>query len=118
MIAKTLLLLVMMLGMLSIPSAEGQTTDRTKVTTTTVVCGAASAPVLAANDNRNFLLFINDHATQVIYLQVDAVATLNAGIRVNAVGGSHQFNSKVPIGAFTCIATGATTNLLVVEGTK
>lgn len=117
MIAR-LILLVGVLLTLSIPSEAQQVTDRTKVTLTTVSCGAASGAVLAANDLRNFLLFVNDHATQVVYLNVDAVAVLNTGIRVNAAGGSHQFNVKVPIGAITCIATGAATALLVVEGTK
>jgi hypothetical protein len=110
-----LMLLVMLLGMLSIP-ADAQQVARTKVTLTTVSCGAASGAALAANDNRNFLMVQNDHATQVIYLQVDAVATLNAGIRVNAVGGTVIFSPVVPLGAITCIATGATTPLLITEG--
>jgi hypothetical protein len=100
-----------------------QVTDRTKVTNTTVTCGAGSVAALAVNENRNFLMFTNDHATQVIYLSNDgtgapAAATVNNGIRVSAAGGSIMFDVKVPLGAFNCIATGATTPLLVSEGTK
>jgi hypothetical protein len=113
-----LMFTVLVVGMLSIPSVEAQQTDRTKVTNTTVSCGAASAAALAANENRNFLLLVNDHATQVIYLGVDATAALNAGIRINAAGGSLKLDVKVPVGALTCIATGATTTLLISEGTK
>jgi hypothetical protein len=108
----------------SIPfPAAAQQTDRTKVTNTTVSCGAASATALAATDNINFILFVNDHATQVIYLANDGTtagptATLNNGIRVNAAGGAVMFDVKVPIGGWTCIASGAATPLLISAGTK
>jgi hypothetical protein len=113
------ILTLIVLLMLSIPSAHAQqTTDRTRVVNTTVACGVASGAALAANDTRNFLLLVNDHATQVIYVAIDAVATVNNGIRINAAGGSHQFAAKVPIGALTCIATGAATPLLISEGNR
>jgi hypothetical protein len=108
---------VLVLLMLSIPAAAQQS-DRTRVTNTTVSCGVASGAALAANDNRNFLLLVNDHATQVIYVAIDTVATVNNGIRINAAGGSHQFAVKVPLGALTCIASGATTPLLISEGVR
>lgn len=117
MVTRLIALVLLVVG-LSIPSVEAQQTDRTKVTNTTVSCGAASGAALAINENRNMLMLQNDHATQVIYVAIDAVATLNNGIRVNAAGGQVTFTVKVPVGALTCIATGASTPLLISEGTK
>lgn len=108
---------LLLMGAIGTGDAQ-QVTDRTRVVNTTVSCGVASGAALAANDSRNFLLLVNDHLSQVIYVAVDAVATVNNGIRINAAGGSHQFAVKVPIGALTCIATGAATPLLISEGNK
>jgi len=102
---------------LSIPAPAQQVT-RSKVTLTTVSVGAASGAALAANEDRNFLMLQNDHATQVVYCTTGATATLNNGIRVNAVGGTIIFSPIVPLGALVCIATGATTPLLITEGAR
>lgn len=86
--------------------------------TTAVTIGGSSAPVVAKNVGRKEITICNDHATQVAYLafpQDDSTPTaaLNAGIRLNAAGGS--WTSNVWDGAVYAIATGAGTVLTVFE---
>lgn len=100
----------------SIPS-EAQQVARTKPTTSTCSVTNSSTACLAANDNRNFLMLQNDDAALVVYCAVGATATINNGIRVNAVGTTVIFSPVVPVGAFNCITTAAgPAKLLVTEG--
>lgn len=79
-----------------------------------VTCGAASVTVAAANPDRAEITIQNDHATQIIYLNLGPeAAVLNEGIRLNAAGGS--WTSQAYTGQITGIATGATTPALVTE---
>lgn len=84
-----------------------------------VSVGVASGVVLAANPRRIACVFVNDHATQVVYLAVGATAVINAGIRINAAGGTCQFGGMggLPLtrAAINGIATGATTGVTVQE---
>jgi hypothetical protein len=81
---------------------------------TAVACGAASVTVAAANPDRAEITIQNDHATQIIYLNLGPqAAVLNEGIRLNAAGGS--WTSQAYTGQITGIATGATTPALVTE---
>lgn len=85
-------------------------------TETSVTVGVASGTALAANANAKMRLFIND-SPNIIYLSTSgAAAALNAGIRLNANGGSVLFDRFVPTGIVKAIATAANSNLLVVEG--
>lgn len=85
----------------------------------TGVAGAASAAVVGNNRGRREITIVNDHATQVIYLQlatkpdVAPTAVVGQGIRLNAAGGSWTSNEWD--GAIACIATGASTNYTIVE---
>ena len=91
---------------------------RTLVTHTTVSVGVGSGLALAANGQRNHVCLQNDHATQVVYCKWNATAVVNQGMRVNAAGGTICFDYTVPSGLLNCIATGATTPLLVSEGVQ
>jgi hypothetical protein len=106
--------------MLSIPSAEAQqVTDRTAVTHALVSIGAASAVALAANDNRNFLMLQNTHATQTIDCKFGATAVAGEGFRVApAFAVAVRFDVKVPVGVLNCIASGGATGLNVTEGSR
>lgn len=85
----------------------------------TGVAGAASAPVAAQSIGRREITIVNDHATQIIYLQlataegVAPTAVVGQGIRLNAAGGS--WTSNMWDGAIACIATGAATNYTIVD---
>lgn len=81
--------------------------------------GAASAEVVPAYVSRREITIVNDHATQVIYLQLATnrttapTAVVGEGIRLNAAGGSWTSNEFD--GAIACIATGAGTVYTIVE---
>ena len=83
-----------------------------------VVVGVASTPVLRANKHRKQAVFVNDSDT-VIYLAKGQLATINAGIRLNAAGGSwvEQCDAMgyLWVGAFSAISTAAAKNLAVTE---
>lgn len=86
---------------------------------TTGTAGVASAPVAAQQIGRREITIVNDHATQIIYLQlataegVAPTAVVGQGIRLNAAGGS--WTSNMWDGAIACIATGATTLYTIVD---
>lgn len=89
-------------------------------TSGTGVAGVASAAVCVANAGRREITIVNDHATQIIYLQLGTingpevpVAVVGQGIRLNAAGGS--WTSNTWDGAVACIATGAATNYTIVD---
>ncbi len=85
---------------------------------TKAAVGAASAQIIAANDDRSHLLLIND-SDSVIYVTPVGAAVLNEGIRLNAGGGNYEIstrNGNLHKGALTAISSGAGKNLLMLEG--
>ena len=83
-----------------------------------VVVGVASGVAIAANDEREYLLLVNDSDAS-IYLGIGVAAEMNKGIRINAGGGSYEISPRN--GNFTtvdinAIAIAATKNLMVTEG--
>lgn len=86
---------------------------------TTGTAGVASAAVAAENLSRREITIVNDHATQIIYLQLATsagtapTAVVGQGIRLNAAGG--QWTSNSWDGAIACIATGAATLYTIAE---
>jgi hypothetical protein len=78
-----------------------------------------SSAVTTSNRGRRAITICNDHATQIIYLQlatnadVAPTAVLNEGVRLNAAGGS--WTATDWDGAIACIATGAGTGYTIVE---
>lgn len=83
---------------------------------TAVLVQAASTPVLAANPRRADAVFVND-SNQPIFLARGNAAVLNAGIRLNANGGSYEINrNNLFLGAINAIAVGGDKNLTVSEG--
>jgi hypothetical protein len=85
----------------------------------TGTAGVASAAVVGKNQGRREITIVNDHATQIIYLQlatsdgVAPTAVVGQGIRLNAAGGS--WTSNMWDGAIACIATGAATPYTIAE---
>lgn len=85
-------------------------------THTAVSVGVASGTALAANPRATYRMFQNDSAN-TIYLMIDAAAVVNQGIRLNASGGSYEMSGKnLSRKQVNAIATGAASNLLVLEG--
>lgn len=88
-------------------------------TSGTGTAGVASASVAGKNIGRREITIVNDHATQIIYLQLATspdtapTAVVGQGIRLNAAGGS--WTSNAWDGAIACIASGAGTNYTIVE---
>lgn len=60
-----------------------------------VSVGTTSTEVLLRNLLRRSATFVNDSDT-VIYLSKGEEAKLNAGIRLNALGGSYEVNATNP----------------------
>ena len=90
----------------------------TTPTHTAVTVGVATGEALAANVNRLYALLVNDSDT-AIYIKLGAAAVLNAGIRINANGGSYEISKKLGnlyTGAINAIASAASKNLIVTEG--
>lgn len=86
------------------------------VTDTSVSVEVTTTEVLAANPARADAVFVND-SNQPIYLARGNDAVLNAGIRLNANGGSYEINSNnLFLGVINAIATGGAKNLTVSEG--
>ncbi len=82
--------------------------------------GVTTGAALAANDARVYALFINDSDT-TIYLMLGSAAVLNEGIRLNANGGSFEMTQQqgnLYDGVVNGISSGASKNLLVLEGTN
>ena len=77
---------------------------------------AVSTQVLAANSRRADAVFVND-SNQPIYLARGNAAVLNAGIRLNANGGSYEINrNNLFLGVINAIAVGGDKNLVWSEG--
>ncbi len=63
-------------------------------THTTASMSSTTGAVLAANNDRKYALVVNDGSVDV-YLKVGADAVANAGIRLNANGGSFEMTREV-----------------------
>lgn len=87
-------------------------------TDSSVTLQTATTTVLAANPNRSYALITNDSDT-VIYLHLNEATTtnaLNAGIRLNANGGSFEIDeSNLYTGEISATSTVAGKILTVVE---
>ena len=85
---------------------------------TTINAGLASVIVLPANRFRKQAVFVNNSDT-VIYLAKGTTAILNAGIRLNAAGGTYIEESDALgylwVGQFAAISSAATKNLSISE---
>lgn len=93
---------------------------RTTATTTNAVSVATSSTaIVPVNLGRNEITIVNDHATQVVYLQFATVETTaptavaSQGIRLNAAGGS--WSSNVYRGAVAGISVGGASVVTVAE---
>ena len=80
--------------------------------------GVASAQALRSRDNRRRVTFCNDSAA-VIYLAKGSPAVIGSGIRLNANGGSWIEEPDALgyfwRGEFNAIATGAGSNMTILE---
>lgn len=85
----------------------------------TATVGTASAVAATENIGRREITIVNDHATNILYLQlattggVAPTAVAGQGIRLNAAGGS--WTSNAWDGAVAVIASGAGTNYTIIE---
>lgn len=98
--------------------SQGPQFQATTFTHTAPTIATSDTDALASNGNRKYALFIND-STQLIYLHLDDTATANAGIRLEANGGSYEMTQgagNVYTGIVTAIAVGSSGVLLVTEG--
>ena len=87
-------------------------------TQSAVTVGTSSTAVLSANNDRGYLLLIND-GTEPIYVSLGGTAALNTGIRVNSDGGSYEMIRGVGNlyqGSLTAICASGGMTLLVTEG--
>jgi len=102
---------------LSYQSGPGRRQSGLSLSPAGVSVTTSSAQVLAANINRAKAILINDSDT-VIYLARGMPAALNAGIRLNPLGGSWieepDHRGRIFTGPIFAIST-ATKTLLVTE---
>lgn len=78
----------------------------------------SSTEAVAANENRTYLLLINDSDT-AIYIKFGAAAVENEGIRLNANGGSLEIsdrNQNLDLRAINAIAGTTGKELIITEG--
>ena len=79
---------------------------------------AVTTTALAANANREYAMLIND-SDETIYLKIGVDAGMNAGIRLNALGGSYEMSKKIgnlDVRVINAICASGTKELLVTEG--
>ena len=87
-------------------------------TDTFATVGAVSTLVLAANEYRVDIEFVND-SSQTMYLARGNAAVIGSGIRLNANGGSYRIGtSNLFLGAIYAICAGGQANITISEGTK
>ena len=81
-----------------------------------VTVGATSTSVIAANQDRTYLILTND-SNEVIYLGLDNAAESNKGIRLAASGGSVTFAGETLFkGAVNAICASGSKVLSIQEG--
>lgn len=87
-------------------------------TDTKVAVAAASTLVIAANPKRIDLVLVND-SDEAIYLARGNAAVMNAGIRLNATGGSYEIKyDNMFLGAIYAICASGQKNLTISEGVR
>lgn len=85
----------------------------------TKVASGTSSAAAVENIGRREITICNDHATQILYVQLAVIggvaptAVVGQGIRLNAAGGS--WTSNAWDGAVAVIATGGSSNYTIVE---
>lgn len=77
--------------------------------------GAADTPILASNNNRDYLLIQNKHASQNIWVRLDGGAGASGVGVLIGPGGSLELSNTVPTNAIRGYASGAATNITIVE---
>ena len=90
----------------------------TSYTHTEIDVQATSTKVLDIEDDRKYVLFVND-SDEEIYLKFGAAAVVNEGIRLNAGGGSFEMNYQLGnlcTAYVRAICASGTKNLLVTIG--
>lgn len=87
------------------------------LTHTVVNVANSTTAALAANAARCYVLLIND-SDEAIYLNFGSTAALNAGVRLNANGGTFEIRPDGPmyVGAIAAICSSGSKKLLVTEG--
>lgn len=79
-----------------------------------VTVGVTSVEIRTANTARIEATICNDHATNIVYLALGAVAVVNKGVRLNPGGGEYTTPPGYT-GTIEAVATGATTNVTFTE---
>ena len=100
------------------PVVRIENTVVTTPTHTVVTVGATTTAALAANTSRIHALLIND-SDEAVYIKLGAAAVLNAGIRLNANGGSYEMSEaagNLYTGAINAICASGSKKLLITEG--
>lgn len=84
--------------------------------------GTANQTVLQENGLRTYLLIQNNHAANTLFVAFNSEASAFSSVHVLA-GGFYELIGGAPAGAFcpksslNLLATGAATNVVIVEGT-
>ena len=86
---------------------------RGKVVEPVITTVVGSAPVLPSNPKRRYAIFINNSGN-LMYLHKNEVGVVNAGIRLNANGGSYEINFTNPYFGPISVASGNAGDLLLV----
>lgn len=90
------------------------------MTHTVVTVGATTTAALAADtaDTRSYVLLVND-SDEAMYIKCGAAAVMNAGIRINANGGSYEMSAaqgNLVHAAINAICASGSKKLLVTVG--
>ena len=88
------------------------------VTHTVITVGSTTTPVIASNENRVYLLLVND-SDEVIYLKLGAEAVNREGIRLDPNGASLELSpayGNLCTCAINAISASGNKKLLVTEG--
>ena len=85
-------------------------------TPTNVTVGIVSAEILAANDNRSFLILFNESNTATIYLAFGVAAIVNRGIVIPPQSAFVFDRLAISVQQIRAIATAAATPLSIQEG--
>lgn len=100
----------------TLASDQGQAVNVGTPTASAISVGVSSTTVVTPGATAKFLLLTND-SPNTIYLNISGgAAALNAGVRLNANGGSILFDRYIPSAAIAAISSVAASNLLVEVG--
>lgn len=80
-----------------------------------VSVGVTTTEILAVNSARKYAIIVND-SDETIYLAFGAAAVMHKGIRINANGGSYEFEGDKPFrGAVNGICATGSKNVCISE---